>query len=133
MSPELKQFIKDHNDLINENVKESWEEIYNKIPYEIVGQFTQKILSAGINDPAELLGYIPKNYLRKSNIETYKIPNNVTSIGERAFSDCSSLKNIEITDSVTSIGYGAFDGCSGLKGVYITDIEKWCNISFSNS
>ena len=36
----------------------------------------------------------------------------VTSIGNAAFYDCSSLTQVEIPDSVTSIGEQAFVGCS---------------------
>ncbi|MEE1082604.1 MAG: leucine-rich repeat domain-containing protein, partial [Paludibacteraceae bacterium] len=42
------------------------------------------------------------------------IPDSVTSIGERAFPYCSSLKQINIPDSVTSIGERAFNGCKNL-------------------
>ena len=44
------------------------------------------------------------------NGETYQ----VTSIGNYAFSRCSSLTSIEIPNSVTSIGNYAFSGCSNL-------------------
>ena len=36
----------------------------------------------------------------------------VTSIGDFAFYNCSSLTSVTIPDSVKSIGYHAFDGCS---------------------
>ena len=42
------------------------------------------------------------------------IPENVKSIGDRAFSECSELKYIEIPEGVTSIGEWAFGGCSSL-------------------
>lgn len=40
------------------------------------------------------------------------IPNSVTNIGGYAFKNCSSLTEITIPDSVTSIGNSAFDGCN---------------------
>jgi hypothetical protein len=47
------------------------------------------------------------------------IPNNVTSIGDRAFVLCSGLTSITIPNSVTSIGTYAFYGCSGLTSITI--------------
>ncbi|MBP3590950.1 MAG: leucine-rich repeat domain-containing protein, partial [Clostridia bacterium] len=49
------------------------------------------------------------------------IPNSVTSIGNSAFYDCSSLTSVTIGDSVTSIGNSAFRDCSGLTSVTIGD------------
>ena len=49
------------------------------------------------------------------------VPNSVTSIGDYAFSDCSSLTSIVIPDSVTSIGRAAFSGCSSLTSITIPD------------
>lgn len=51
----------------------------------------------------------------------YTIPDQVTNIGELAFSGCSSLTNIVIPNSVTSIGYCAFYSCSNLAYVTISD------------
>ena len=47
------------------------------------------------------------------------IPSSVTSIGYRAFADCSRLTSVTIPNSVTSIGSSAFSGCSGLTSVTI--------------
>ncbi len=57
------------------------------------------------------------------------IGNNVTTIGDYAFYDCSSLTSVTIGDSVTTIGYGAFSDCSSLTSVTIPDsvttIGEW--------
>ncbi len=45
------------------------------------------------------------------------IPDNVTSIGESAFQDCTSLTGVTFPDRVTSIGKNAFRGCTNLTGV----------------
>ena len=61
------------------------------------------------------------------------IPNSVTSIGNRAFKGCSSLKSIEIPNSVTTIGEEAFYACDGLTGVTIGDgVTSIANNTFCN-
>ena len=45
------------------------------------------------------------------------IPNSVTSIGNYAFSECTSLTSIQIPNSVTSIGDWAFYGCDRLTEI----------------
>lgn len=47
------------------------------------------------------------------------IPNTVTSIGNYAFKDCTSLTSITIPNSVTSIGSSSFEGCSKLSSISI--------------
>ena len=58
---------------------------------------------------------------RIQNIESYVIPTSITSIGDSAFSNCSSLSYIVIPNSVTSIGDSAFKFCSSLSKVVISD------------
>ena len=47
----------------------------------------------------------------------FTIPNSVTSIGNYAFYNCSSLTSVTIPDSVTSIGDDAFSGCVNLVSI----------------
>ena len=54
-----------------------------------------------------------------SSLTSITIPNSVTSIGEDAFSYCSSLASITIPNSVTSIGGGAFRNCNSLTSITI--------------
>ena len=59
-----------------------------------------------------------------SSVTALRLPNTyrnipITSIGDYAFSDCSSLTGVTIPDSVTSIGDYAFQYCSSLTGVTI--------------
>ena len=54
-----------------------------------------------------------------SSLTSITIPNRVTSIGDYAFYGCSGLTSVTIPDSVTSIGDRAFKNCSGLTSVTI--------------
>ena len=54
-------------------------------------------------------------------IVSYTIPDGVTSIGNYAFRDCTSLTSITLPDSVTSIGDAAFENCASLTSITIPD------------
>ena len=43
-----------------------------------------------------------------------RIPESVTTIEDKAFTQCKELREIFIPKSVTSIGVGAFGGCQNL-------------------
>ena len=51
----------------------------------------------------------------------YTIPYGVTSIGDSAFRDCTSLTSIQLPDGVTSIGSSAFYNCRSLTSIVIPD------------
>ena len=56
-----------------------------------------------------------------SSLTSITIPDSVTSIGDEAFYRCTSLTSITIPDSVTSIGNQAFRGCTSLTSITIPD------------
>ena len=58
-------------------------------------------------------------FIDGSSLTSVTMPNTVTSIGSSAFRRCSSLTSLTIPNSVTSIGSGAFFYCSGLTSVMI--------------
>ena len=55
-----------------------------------------------------------------SSLTSIKIPAGVTSIGDFAFEYCYGLTSIEIPAGVTSIGESAFEDCSGLTSIEIS-------------
>ena len=54
-----------------------------------------------------------------SSLTSVTIPNSVTTIGEFAFCNCSSLTSVTIPNSVTTIDDGTFSDCSSLTSVNI--------------
>ena len=71
-----------------------------------------------------LIAYCTGNYkvfINMYNVESFKVPNGVTVIKEKAFEKCTSLESVEIPDSVTSIEYCAFWGCTSLESIEFPD------------
>ena len=64
-----------------------------------------------------------------TSLTSVAIPDGVTSIGRGAFYYCTSLTSVAIPDSVTSIGYYAFYNCDSLTDVYYSGSEsQWASI-----
>ena len=68
------------------------------------------------NEEDEIPWYSYRSFIRRA-----VIANSVTSIGDYAFSGCSSLTSATIPNSVTSIGRDAFYYCNSLTSVIIPD------------
>ena len=87
---------------------------FNSSPWYSYRESIKKVI---INDGVTSIG----NYAFEdcSSLTSIEIPNSVTSIGGQAFSNCSSLTSIEIPDGITSIEGGAFEYCSSLTSVTI--------------
>ena len=52
-----------------------------------------------------------------ANLISVTLPNNVTSIGEQVFQDCTSLTQVVIPSTVKSIGIYSFGNCTSLPSV----------------
>lgn len=96
--------------------------------YDITGTLDQQWTSAN--------GYFDETeYSWLKIITQADIGNTVTSIGESAFSFCTSLESITIPASVTSFGSGVFDECSALTSITVLgkttaqaqDLLAWTN------
>ncbi len=77
--------------------------------------------------PVTSIGY--KAFYNCTGLTSITIPNSVTSIGEGAFYNCLGLTSITIPSSVTSIGPETFYGCTGLTSInFEGTIEQWNNV-----
>ena len=68
-----------------------------------------------------------------SALTSVTIPNSVTTIGEYAFHDCSNLTSVTIPNSVTVIGEDAFRDCTNLQKVNIGNSVKTIGTSAFNN
>ena len=95
------------------NKNETYTAVYDKIDYLTFTEQDDGTYSVKANKnvtlPATIV--IPSTYRGKA----------VTSIGEHAFSSCSSLTSITIPDSVTSIDENAFAYCSNLASISVAN------------
>ena len=85
--------------------------------YSILNIFGSQVTEYIIGDEVTSIGEYA--FYECSSLTSITIPNSVTSIGKWTFSWCSSLTSITIPNSVTSIGSPAFNGCSSLTSVTI--------------
>lgn len=63
-------------------------------------------------------------YKGKKSIKTVKLPENITTIGERAFYDCTNLTSINIPLSVTIIKNAAFARCTNILSITLPNTLK---------
>ena len=100
--------------------------------YNLIDNGTHYSVSGYTGDPIDVV--IPNEYngipvtsigdrafYGCTSLKSVIIGNSVTSIGKTAFYSCDNLTGIEIPNSVTSIGYMAFRNCTSLTSVVIGD------------
>lgn len=57
----------------------------------------------------------------RTQIKSVVCENGVTSIGSKAFMNCTSIESVDLGNTLRGIGWYAFYGCSSLSGVAIPD------------
>jgi len=75
--------------------------------------------NGSLDIPNDITSIGDKAFLCCENLSTITIPPSVTSIGDNAFKGCKNLNTITIPPSVTSIGDKAFLGCENLSTITI--------------
>ena len=76
--------------------------------------------------------YLPYNTFHHNsnysnwNITSVNLPNNLTTIGEKAFANCPELTSVTIPNNVTTVGENAYEGCTA-----ITSITTGCTVDLS--
>ena len=93
-----------------------------------------ELVTGSITIPDSVTSIGDNAFYNCTSLTSIEIPDSVTSIGECAFCNCESLTSIEIPDSVTSINDYAFYGCTSLENIYYAgNVESWLGIKENHS
>ncbi len=85
----------------------------NDVDVDIPTTFTRDDITYTVN-AIGLNAFYGKNMMK-----SVSIPSSLTSIGDYAFSYCSSLEEVVLPNTVSSIGMYAFEGCTSLASINI--------------
>lgn len=124
MIPELKQFIEENIDLIDDN---QFNDVYNKLrPRKYTSRFTEAMLQADIN-PLNYMTEVPEYYLYESDLRRVNIPTGIVAINKYAFLSCRILEEVTIPEGVINIGECAFMNC-GIWKLHLPSTLKYIDI-----
>ena len=106
------------NEMYKENAKKEAEETLK----ELIAEKVKEIIDSKIREMVKGFYIADGKLLKYNGTNSYvTIPDSVTSIGNSAFRECTSLISVTIPDSVTSIGRYVFCNCINLEKVTIPD------------
>ena len=77
--------------------------------------------ATSVTIPENITSIGNKAFHGHKNLTSITIPNSVKTIGNYAFSGCTNLTSVNIPDSITKIEYGTFQNCSSLTNVTIPE------------
>ena len=88
------------------------------IPETIDGYIVREI------DSGILQGY--------NTVKKVKLPDTVTTIGEKTFKGLKNLVSVNIPKSIKTIGESAFEGCSGISSIELYNVTQIGSQAFKN-
>ncbi len=89
---------------------------YKSIPWYDSRNSIEKVV---INDGVTSIG--ERAFYNCTNLTEASAGKDVLSIGKRAFYNCSSLTTVSLGDKITSMGDSVFENCESLTGIIIPD------------
>ena len=103
-----------------------WKEYRQQIKYVIVSEGVTNIGAYAFYGRSQF----GNDSEQQDSLLSVSLPNSLSTIGNSAFSGCTSLQSIKIPKNVTSIGTSAFLNCIALKNIDLPDdleiISKSC-------
>jgi hypothetical protein len=63
---------------------------------------------------------------------TFTIPDHVKTVGDYAFQNCEKIKSVVVKPSVKSIGNGVFNGCTAMTGVVFEEGDEVLTLGYNN-
>lgn len=115
--------------ITNASVMETEYASASEVPWNA---YRKEIVNIKIADGVTLTKIAPYAFQNMSKMESFTLPDSVTSIGKDAFLSCSKWNAQDVLkENVTSIGDRAFYGCSLISGTMtintaITEIPGYC-------
>ena len=91
--------------------------------------FNTNIENVYISDSVTVMGY---QIFMGSSVKYVKLSNNLKSMGEKCFYECTNLESVVLPDSLEEIGYHAFYNCTALKEIDIPDKVTALDQTFYN-